>query len=102
LEIARCAEERWKLVRESDGVRGNVAVAFAIAAWKSGLHARGACLHSSEIQECDFESFVPTLGGEWTSEHARSLGQTKLSTGIRKDYPALDDRGLLLMGGPGR
>ena len=97
-----CRGTGWKLVPRSDGVRGNVAVACDCGMEERATRAMERACIPRKYKECDFESFVTDLIGEWTSEHARSLGQTKLLVqGFVRDYPALDDRGLLLMGGPG-
>jgi len=97
-----CRGTGWKLVARADGSRGSVAVAC-----DCGMEDRAARLMEracipKKYKDCDFESFATDLGGEWTSEHSSSLGQAKLRVqGFVRDYPALDDRGLLLMGGPG-
>jgi DNA replication protein DnaC len=97
-----CRGTGWKLVPRSDGARGTVAVACDCGMEERASRAMERACIPRKYKECDFESFVTDLGGEWTSDHARSLGQTKLLVqGFVRDYPALDDRGLLLMGGPG-
>lgn len=55
-------------------------------------------------EHCDFESYVTDLadGKTWTPQHAQSLKQAKLVTeAFVRDYPALSDRGLLLLGRSG-
>ena len=97
-----CRGTGWKLVPRKDGTRGNVAVACDCGMEDRAARAMERACIPRKYKECDFESFVTDLGGEWTADHARSLGQTKLLVqGFVRDYPALDDRGLLLIGGPG-
>jgi DNA replication protein DnaC len=97
-----CRGTGWKLVPRTDGTRGSVAVACDCGMEERASRAMERACIPPKYKECDFESFATDLGGEWTSEHARSLGQVKLLVqGFVRDYPALDDRGLLLMGGPG-
>jgi len=98
-----CRGTGWKLVPRIDGLRGSVAVACDCGMEeRAGRVMERACI-PKKYKECDFESFVTDLDtGAWTSEHANSLRQAKLLVqGFVRDYPALDDRGLLLMGGPG-
>jgi len=55
-------------------------------------------------EHCDFESYVTDLtdGQTWTSRHAQSLKQAKLLTqAFVRDFPAAEDKGLLLMGASG-
>src|ERR1700739_3715663 len=57
-----------------------------------------------KYEDCDFESYETDLAdaGTWTSEHSKSMKQAKMIVqSFVRDYPGVDDRGLLLMGTPG-
>jgi DNA replication protein DnaC len=98
-----CRGTGWKLVPRRDGIRGSVAVACDCGMEERATRVMERACIPRKYKECDFESFVTELDtGAWTSDHARSLRQAKvLVQGFVRDYPALDDRGLLLMGGSG-
>jgi len=89
------------MVPRGDG-RGAVAVACDCGMEERASRVMERACIPRKYKVCDFQSFVTDLSGEWTPEHARSLEKTKLLVeGFVRDYPTLDDRGLLLMGGPG-
>ena len=96
-----CRGTGWKMVPRGDG-RGAVAVACDCGMEERASRVMERARIPRKYKACDFESFVELDTGAWTSEHANSLRQAKLIVqGFVRDYPALDDRGLLLMGGPG-
>ncbi len=103
-DCAVCRGTGWKLVARKDGAPGSVAVAC-----ECGMEERaGVVMERARIpkkyQDCDFESYETDLAdaGPWTSSHADSMKQAKLIVqSFVRDYPGVDDRGLLLMGGPG-
>jgi DNA replication protein DnaC len=98
-----CRGTGWKLVPRTDGLRGNVAVACDCGMEERETRVMERACIPRKYKECDFESFVTDLDtGAWTSVHSNSLRQAKLLVeGFVRDYPTVDDRGLLLMGGPG-
>jgi len=103
-DCAVCRGTGWKLVARKDGTPGSVAVAC-----ECGIEERaGLVMERARIpkkyQYCDFESYETNLAdvGPWTSIHAESMKQAKVIVqSFVRDYPGVDDRGLLLMGGPG-
>lgn len=98
-----CKGTGWKLVARKDGT-GNVAIPC-----ECGMEERaGIVMERARIpkkyRDCDFQSYETNLAGAgaWTSFHANSMKQAKITVqSFVKDYPGSDDKGLLLMGPPG-
>ena len=99
-----CRGPGWKLVPRADGAAGSVAVACDCGMQERAARVMERARIPKKYQDCDFESFVTDLAdaGAWTAEHASSMKKAKLDVqGFVRDYPGVDDRGLLLMGIPG-
>jgi DNA replication protein DnaC len=98
-----CKGTGWKLIARQDGA-GNMAVACECGLEERAEKVMERARIPKKYANCDFESYETDLvgAGPWTSEHARSMKQAKLTVqGFVRDYPGVDDRGLLLMGRSG-
>jgi len=99
-----CKGTGWKLVPRGDGSAGKMAAACDCGMEERAVRVVERARIPKKYHDCDFESFVTDLAdaGAWTAEHARSMKQAKLLVqSFVRDYPGVDDRGLLLMGDPG-
>ena len=98
-----CQGTGWKLIARKDG-RGQFAVACDCGTGERARRSMDRARVPKRYEHCDFESYVTDLadGKVWTTQNAQSLKRVKLvaQTFVR-DYPAGNDKGLLLMGPSG-
>lgn len=99
-----CRGTGWKLVARKDGAPGTVAVACECGMGERAQKVIERARIPKKYQDCDFESYETELadGKIWSPQHAHSMKQAKVIVqGFARDYPGVDDRGLLLMGNSG-
>jgi DNA replication protein DnaC len=101
---AICKGTGWKLVARKDGAAGSVAVACECGMEERAEKVMERAQIPKKYKDCDFQSYETDLAdaGAWTASHANSMKQAKMIVqSFVRDYPGLDDKGLLLMGAPG-
>ena len=99
-----CRGTGWKLVPRADGAAGKVAVACDCGMEKRASLVMERARIPKRYEHCDFESYVTDLadGKTYTSQQSESLKRAKLfAQSFVRDYPGVDQAGLLFMGAPG-
>jgi DNA replication protein DnaC len=98
-----CRGTGWKMVPRPDGA-GRVATPCDCGMEDRATRVLERACVPKRYEHCDFESYVTDLtdGRTWTSHHAQSLKHAKLlAHGFVRDFPANEEKGLLLMGPSG-
>jgi len=103
-DCPRCRGTGWKMIARTGGISGEMAVACECGMEERAEKVMERARIPKKYKDCDFESYETELtdGKTWTSQHAQSMSEAKLTVrSFVRDYPGVDDRGLLLMGNPG-
>lgn len=95
-----CRGTGWKLVPRPDGTAGKVAIACDCGMQQRETRTIERAHIPKRYEHCDFESFSTDVGK--TADEGDSLTKAKLITeGFVGQYPAGEEKGLLLMGPSG-
>ena len=102
-ECAKCQGTGWRVVPRNDGTPGKVAVACDCSVADRAAHLVERARIPKRYEHCDFESYETNLaGGAYTPEAERALKQAKLQAGcFAREYPVVEESGLLFMGNAG-
>lgn len=99
-----CRGTGWKLVPRADGARGSVAVACDCGMEERAARVMERARIPKRYEHCDFESYETDLadGKSYNGQQAESLKRAKIvAQAFVRDYPGVDQAGLLLMGNSG-